>query len=526
MKILCVLSESVNVKKYSDLKVKLNNSVRIKQINESIENEKYFFKEIENTSVEDYTFEILLKDVEKLKRLVELSFSKEELLLLLPSINKYLIPTGKTDRSIKVRELYYVSENRKNWISIEFGSFIENLKDGKEIYLYNTFTDFSIKISKEGMDNIVSLLDEKLPFTIVELGRINVTNGIKLDDVFKYIETEEIQYRQHLEQIKENEERLERIYKGVEFKSVEEKNRIIEIEKQTRMFCSKIHEQRHMVLWNKKEELASLPQNIFSSYIAQIVYALLDAEEREVDEYIDKITSASLNDLDYIYLALKKENFSQESLNKIEVVISKRTLQCQQVILREMTENIANMNRRELRQLVKQIEGKGFSEEIIRPFIGQIENQYNIKEQSELYNLCGNLESKKIDELQDIKKILQSGDYQKQFYDKYVNQIDNRIDYLYVQQMEAICQIVEGSDRKKLERVREEINQIPCKSLLKEKFFQKIEKQQEILDIEYLENLIVGMGNKSVDECRKIVEQLKSGEYNQKFVNGYLISAC
>lgn len=512
-----------NYGSFYDLKNKVNHSIALKQINKSVKNGDTLIKNVEKEVDKGNAFDLLLNDIEILKSRIYQVFNEYYFVWISPSENRYIIPADKEDTCISAKTFYFISEDKMNWNVVNFKFLTQNVEGGKEIYVYNSITQFLGVISSDNCTEIIAMLDVKLPFTIIELGKMEKSLVCSIDDAIEYVDEADALYAQRMEEIRTREEKAGRIYKGIEFPTIEEKDRAISMEKEVQEFCLNASKQSHQVLWDKKEELSTLPHAIFSPYIAQLVSIMDRVENKEIQEYINRISIADLEEIYKLESEINLQHYTQSSQDKLRAALDQAIQRGQSDVLSHMVEKMAEMSREELYQLLNRIKEKDFPSEVLSPYIRKIENQYDIREQQELEDLCKGLERKNIEELQELEQAILSGNYQEKFYESYEIQIEKRIDYLYMLELEEICSRLEEVDREELQQIRKKVEFLPCKDYLKKDSLSRIEKQSEILDLRALNDLTSDLENKSLNECQAVMEELQNGNYNKKYVNEYLM---
>lgn len=193
---LSQMPELDNYELFSNFKEKVNTSKALKQINKAIKNGDTLVKVIEEEADQDNVFDLLLNDIEILKSRIYQVFNEDYFVLLSPSENRYIIPAGKEDTCVSAKMFYFISEDKMNWNVVNFKLLTENVKAGKEIYIYNSITQFLGVISSDNLSEIIAILDVKLPFAIIELGKMEKFLVCSIEDAAEYIDEVELQYAQ------------------------------------------------------------------------------------------------------------------------------------------------------------------------------------------------------------------------------------------------------------------------------------------------------------------------------------------
>ena len=420
-----------NYENFCGLKNKVNHSAALRQINRGVKNENALIKNVEKEVDKGTAFDFLLKDIEILKSRIYQVFNEGYFVRVSPSENRYIIPAGKEDICISAKTFYFISEDKINWNVANFKLLMQNMKTGREVFIYNSMTQFLGVISSNDYTEIIAILDVKLPFTIIELGKMEKSLVCSIDDAIEYIDDIETLYAHRRKELRTGEEKEERTYKGIEFSTIKEKDMVISLEKEVQEFCLNASKKKHQELWSKKETLSALPYTIFSPYIAQLASIMDSVENEEVLEYINRILMADLEEIYNLESEINIQHYTQSSQDKLRGVLKQRTQRVQLNVLGHMVEKMAEMSREELQQLLNQVKEKDFPQEFLSPYIRKIEYQYDVREQQEIADLCRDLDEKSFGELQKLRKTFLSGNYQKKFYEKYDVEIKKRmVNYL------------------------------------------------------------------------------------------------
>lgn len=464
----------------------------------------------------------LIGNIEDIKKSVFEIFAEEKYVLAKRTFGLYFCPEKDEKSYINIKNFYLMSEDGNQWNAVRFECVTKLLDEGKEFYLYNEYAAFIFKATKENNLDVIALLDIRIPVCLVKLAGQNAAQ-LSLDEVEAYIKqiAEEEENRQR--EIQNAEEQLKRTYKGIVFETEKAKNAAIEMEEGIREYCKTLADKDFEELWNKKEQIAKLPNAIFAPYLAKFLSVLTIQESKEKNIYIDRVRNAEIDDLLGIHNELQNRHYSEAVKSAIDAAISKRRIQCQQIILEDMTEDIADYNRETLKKVAISIQEKEFDDNLTNEYVSRVQRQYDAVEMKELRELCAEIEQRDIQELEELESLIKAKGYQGKFTAQYFDMIHLREEFLHVKKLEEYCKALSAADREKLKEIREKVDTEACRLDLKNKFYGFIEQREEQLDYEDLCALTNHIEDKSLDELEKLYKQLKTGNYNDRFIKQFLL---
>ena len=464
----------------------------------------------------------LMSDIEIIKKNIFDIFKQGKYIAVKRMPGLYFSPEKDESNRLSGRNFYLMSEYGTQWESMKFSKVMALIDDGKVFYLYNEYSSFIFKVNQENAADIVALLDTRIPINVIRIAGLR-GDYPSFDDVNKFIGQCIAKEREKQAEIEKAQELLKRTYKGIVFDTEKEKNNAIDKEKELQEYCINLVDVSHEELWHKKEEVSQLPNSIFADYLSRIVSALEISENNERYEFIVRIESAYLDELEEIEDDLLKHHYSSATNNQVKSVLNQRRLQCQRYNLEAEIKDFHNMSRIELKDLIGKIFNLAYDEALCKEYISKINIQYDILEEKELRKMCADIEQRDIESLESLKNLIRDEKYQDKFASKYFDMIASRIDFLHVKNLEEYCSSINIADRNTLSKIKNRIDEENCRPELKNRFYEAIEEREERLDYEDLCNLTVGLERKSLHELTDLYRDLSTGNYNQKFVKTFIV---
>ncbi|MGN0412333.1 MAG: zinc ribbon domain-containing protein [Lachnospiraceae bacterium] len=272
---------------------------------------------------------------------------------------------------------------------------------------------------------------------------------------------------------------MERTYKGIVFRSVEEKDNMIQAEAEFAEFCTDLTGKSFWELWSRNEAAKTLPPALAAPYRPALLAAMNAAEQEEKAGYETRIENAKMEELDDIISELNLSHYSPMTANALRTKAQQRK--------------------------------------------ALIQRQMDQAEDEALKTLCQNMDTSTIAELQDLKVLVKSSGYQERNYSKYLRSIDAKIEYLHVQNMEAYCSELDQAGRDRTNDIKALVDGEDCRIELKQKFYARIGKRNEELDFEDLSELTSNLGEKPIDELANILSMLEGDAYNKKFTKAFYV---
>lgn len=221
-------------------------------------------------------------------------------------------------------------------------------------------------------------------------------------------------------EVQVSEEQLRRTYKGVEFRTEEEKNQIVALEKEAEEYCEHLDDRTYKELFEKNQQWKNLPNAIFMPYIIKLMSKIGEKEKQEIEAYKAKILVTELSELAALKNEIEQQNYSTHMLSQVNSTISERRRACQVAVLEDMLSNYTSLTRNDLKNLKISIEEKNFETDITNVYVSKINYQYDVVEQEELKNLCSGIDNMGINELEGALRIIENGNYQEKFSAQYV----------------------------------------------------------------------------------------------------------
>ena len=276
-------------------------------------------------------------------------------------------------------------------------------------------------------------------------------------------------------------EQMERTYKGIVFRSIEEKDIMIQAEADFAEFCNDLSGKSFWELWSRNEAAKTLPPALAAPYRPILLAAMNAVELEEKRGYEARIENAQMDELDAIVNELNMSHYSAMTINEL----------CAKAQQKKVA----------------------------------IQRQMDQAEDEALQDLCKNMDTATIEELQNLKVLVKSGGYQERNYAKYIRNIDAKIEFLHVQNMEAYCTYLDEADRAKTKGIKDVVDAEDCRVEVKQKFYARISKRNEELDFDDLCKLTENLDHKPLDELTEILACLEGDTYNKKFTKAFAVKA-
>ncbi len=312
-----------------------------------------------------------------------------------------------------------------------------------------------------------------------------------------------------------NEEQLRRTYKGIIFKTEEEKDQMIALEEEISNYCENLEGKTYKELYDKNQELNNLPKAIFSPLSIKIMTAANEREKVEIEEYKVKVAELSLEELEEAKAEAEAQNYSYGAMSQISGFILNRKRECQTKILEDMLTGYDSISRNELKELKTKISELNFEANLVSPFLNKIDVQYDIVEQDELQSLCANVESMEINELEALLRIINDGGYQQKYSASYITMINNRIEHLQYLELEALTTCKEEMSKQELMDLYAKLEQGGYNPKFIKRFL--LDVRMLIENRKYMEvmELTADVYNKSKDEVLNVESIIEETGYSQ-----------
>ena len=256
-----------------------------------------------------------------------------------------------------------------------------------------------------------------------------------------------------------SEEQLRRTYKGIEFRTEEEKNQIEALEKEAAEYCETLENRTYKELFEKNNQWSNLPNAIFMPYKMKVMSEIGGKEAKEIEAYGLRVANASLEELKSLEEEISQQGYSQPALSQVYSAIFERRRNCQVNIFEDMLIGYASLSRNDLKNLRLRITEKNFEVDITNAYVSKIDMQYDIVEQNELQTMCANLDSMGMKELEGALRIISNGGYQEKFSAQYITAINNRIEVLQYQELEALTAAKNSMSKEELQALYQQLEQ-------------------------------------------------------------------
>ena len=482
-------------------------------------------KEIDLTAILDTAVsdkESFIEDIEETKDKAYKIFQSNKYICAKYIEAVFFYPEKTEIEKISSKEFYLISQNGKIWETIDFKSLSKLIDENKEFYIYNESTGYLYKVIENNNRDIMAFMYVKLPIGEKKIPGLGSGN-YSIEDVNEYIS--EIEYREEEKRkdIEEAESKLSRTYKGYLCESEEEKKQLINEEKFISKYCENLGDKSFDELWNEKEKINKLPQSIFSQYNAKLIAEMTLKERREEEKYLEEISDSNLQDLEYVTEEIKNKKYSKEVKEELEEAIERQKLYCEKLILEEMYSKINKNDRKEISKLKSEVKNKKFNDKLTDSYLEKLQKLNDNCEETELREMCSNIELMSIDDIKEIKIQITNESYQDKFTKRYFEILDARKEFLHIKNMEEYCQNVSLLNRAELKNVKDKVEKEDCSFEAKKKFNEIINKRTEQLDYEDLVNITEDLQNKTITQLEELQTELTHGEFNKKFIKQFLL---
>lgn len=523
---LCSIPEGraeINPSASEKLKEMLANSVELQRLlNRKTTSNVCFFQNHDNEEIIHRQAGNLIEDIELTKNEI-MKLAVQNSVCEIPSRqNCFYIYEDNDKKKVRVSTLYLMSFDRLNWKKISFVQLSEEISTETEVFLYNVYTNFLYEINKENIESTIVILDSKFPAGIISIPGFHRNGIVPYSDIAEYIqdlkETEN-KKRQEDESVREQ---LERTYKGIVFRSVEEKDAIIQKENKYKEYCKYIEQKNYRELLQLKVEITDeLPEILARPMLYKILEAMERQENIERNAHVEWIKEADLEEAESFQENLKYFSYSPDTMEKLRTAAGQRILACQRENLEQCINDINNMDRVQLRQTEEKLKEFHYNAELTEKYVSKVRHRYDIVETEEISVLCKDIDEKNIPQLEALSHQLES-EYREEFTEKYRNNIARRIEFLHIRHMDELCGNAANEDKEGLRRLRNLIDAEQCKKELKSEYYEKINRRWEQLDYEEMNQLTENISDKSAEELSAIYTKLKNWECDIKLKRPFL----
>lgn len=217
-----------------------------------------------------------------------------------------------------------------------------------------------------------------------------------------------------------------------------------------------------------KEKLTSLigtlresnfPKRMTYPLISKIMDALNNFEVNEAAKAFDGVDFADEAQLEKMKKVISDKLFSEEILAPYITKVEQREKDLLDEKLVDMCRNIDSMSQQELDALREQIsdDSKGFDKQLTAKYLDKITQRACELQNSELAELCKYIFSMEQPELDALKEKLADDKYDKDFTGVYYRKIAEREQELIVQELNGLCENIDGMDTEELENLKARI---------------------------------------------------------------------
>ena len=219
-----------------------------------------------------------------------------------------------------------------------------------------------------------------------------------------------------------------RTYKGLVFNTEEDKNRIVEFEQHMTNYCDNLEGKSYKELFEKNMELGQWPNTIFMPFSVKIMSVIGAVERKEIEEYKERISGLSLEQLEEIKTEIPTNHYTEAALVQLNNAIIQRKRECETKILEDMLIGFESLSREQLKELKQRVSEKNYEMSITNPILTKIDAQSDVVEQNELQSICENVENMQMNELEGAMKVIEAGNYQQKFSAQYISMINNSLE--------------------------------------------------------------------------------------------------
>ncbi len=514
----------VNTEEYRELKHRLDSSSILYSLNENIPDDSMFTYVSDAVSNVDFdgNTDRFMYDLERTKEQFDLNFREKRVIHSKHRKSVFFIADAVPGNMMKIAELYSMSSDLKQWQTVDVNVISGSIENGMKIYLRNEYTFSIFEVNPDNYMLINEVIGYCVPFSIVKIGELPISEFRTLEEVYAYLALIEQQQKQREEVEKVAEEQLKRTYKGITFNSISEMENIIGIENDTKEFCSNLENISHTNLWEKRESISRLTAVIFGQYTDIILGAMEQKEQLEKAEYENQINQADIDGIMSIQTRINGEHYTNSTMIYLQDMINRQRFACEKKILDTDMENYKNISREELKSLLEKIYAYNFNPSLTAQYADMINNQNDYLENKELESLCSLNDEKDIPGLIELRTFITNGQFKEQIFIPFINQIDSRIEFLHIRNMELICVNINEANRNDLEKIRRDIDAEECRLEVKNRFYEMIFNQTEVLDYNDLQVLTQNLEEKNLEELEELYNKLLTGNFNPKFIKRFL----
>ncbi len=464
--------------------------------------------------------------VEGLEKSLKTVMSKFEQSMYYPVLDidfLYFRPEKRTEMQITAKTLFSMFVDGRGWQSINYGLLYNIMEQQRDIIIYNIISAEKYKVTKATCEEVVAILDTKIPLRYQKIVGYKKRDNVQISDVESYLNEVKTNEERIFQENKRAEEQLLKTYKGVVFDSIEEKEKVIKREETIKEYCKNLDGVTCDELWSKRKSLENLPSLIFAEYNFILTAAFDMREKIEENQYALEIEqTSSLEQLEVVSKDIHTHNYSDSVVIFLQQKIDKKKTEEQKRILKTLILDMEKLSREELVNLNNKVRNTGFESVLIQEIICQIEEQIYLVEDRELRETVSNTESMSIEELESLAKIIETNGYRDELSKPYLDMIESRKEFLHIKKMDELCCNVGTADRKQLLEVKQNIDSEKCKAELKEKYYEIIEQRKEKIDYSDLCRLTESINELNEKELKKIVRKIENGNFSEKYIKKFL----
>lgn len=257
------------------------------------------------------------------------------------------------------------------------------------------------------------------------------------------------------------------------------------------------------------------PKYISQPLIERVTAVLSSYEQKEAAKAFDGVDFATKQQLEKMKKMISDKLFSDEILEFYEEKLNKREKELLDEELIDMCKDIDSMPQEALDSLKDEIisSDKNFEPQLVDKYLDKIEQRLCELKNSELAELCKYIFSMEQSELDELKEKLSDEKYDKEITDVYYRKISEREYELLVDELEELCVNIDTLTIDELNELKVKIIDNERYTDICDKYIFKINNQIESIKISEYKDLIARveeMDSEEVEEFRKLAEEKRS----------------
>ena len=242
--------------------------------------------------------------------------------------------------------------------------------------------------------------------------------------------------------------------------------------------------------------------------------------EKKIIEECGDVSALNESELDKLAKYIHDINVDKKTKGKYLLKVKLAKLDVQKNQAEQLLIGMGTKKIPELEEIKKKLSSDAFDEVIAKPYIARVDDSILTAQSKEVAALFASIPDKnKADELE---KVIDSGKFNKIFNRSCRAKIAEARDGFARKELDALTAAIDKADTKTCEDIRKKIGEAKCRSNIKAAYYKKVAQREAAIEIAEVEKTFAGIAEATREKVAELKKVIESGKFRKALTEKYV----